>query len=149
MRVILLDDIDRVGHEGDVINVADGFARKRAVQIASLRLHGLWDDARLEGLRKHPITDPSVRAKNFWGYIHLEDCARACRLALEAQWQGHEVLFANARDTVLSIPTSEALTRIYPNVPLRQEPDEFGAVISTAKAERLLNWEPLRSWRDM
>lgn len=129
--------------------VADGFARKRAVQIASLRLHGLWDDARLEELRKHPITDPSVRAKNFWGYVHLGDCARACRLALEAQWQGHEVLFINARDTVLSIPTSEALTRIYPNVPLRQEIGEFRGVISTAKAERLLNWEPLRSWRDM
>jgi UDP-glucose 4-epimerase len=129
--------------------VADGFARKRAVRIASLRLHGLWDDARLEELRKHPITDPSIRAKNFWGYIHLEDCARACRLALGAQWQGHEVLFINARNTVLSIPTSEALTRIYPNVPVRQELDEFGAVISTTKAERLLNWEPLRSWRDM
>ena len=27
MRVIMLDDVDRVGHEGDIITVADGYAR--------------------------------------------------------------------------------------------------------------------------
>jgi large subunit ribosomal protein L9 len=27
MRVILLDDVDRVGHEGDILSVADGHAR--------------------------------------------------------------------------------------------------------------------------
>lgn len=27
MRVILLDDVERVGHEGDVLKVADGYAR--------------------------------------------------------------------------------------------------------------------------
>jgi len=27
MRVILLQDVDRVGHEGDLMNVADGYAR--------------------------------------------------------------------------------------------------------------------------
>jgi len=127
--------------------LADGFARKRPVQIASLRLHGLWSDQRFESLRKHPITDPTVRAKNFWGYVHLADCARACRLALEAAWQGHEVIFINARDTLLSIPTQEALAQVYPDVPLRGQVVGFDAVISTAKGKRLLNWEPLRSWR--
>ena len=128
--------------------LADGFARRRPVQIASLRLHGLWDDERFEDLRKHPITDPTVRAKNFWGYVHLGDCARACRLALEAEWEGHEVVFVNARDTLLSIPTQEALARAYPDVPLRSPVVGFDGIISTAKAKRLLNWEPLRSWRD-
>lgn len=128
--------------------VADGFARRRAVQISSLRLHGLWDDDRVEEIRKHPIADPAIRAKNFWGYVHLEDCARACRLALEAKWQGHQVFFINANDTVLSIPTSEALARVYPNVHTRGEFVGFESVISAAKAKRLLNWEPLRFWRD-
>lgn len=128
--------------------VADGFARKRPVQMASLRLHGFWDDARFQELRANPITDPMVRAMNFWGYLHLEDCARACRLALEAEWEGHQLFFINARDTLLSIPTQEALARAYPQVPLRAEIAGFDAVISTAKAKRLLNWEPLRSWRD-
>lgn len=127
--------------------IADGFARRRPVQMVSLRLHGLWDDRRFEELRKHPITDPTVRAKNFWGYVHLEDCARACRLALEAEWEGHEVVFINARDTLLSIPTEEALARVYPNVPVRSRVVGFEGVIATAKAKRLLNWEPLRSWR--
>lgn len=128
--------------------VADGFARKRPVQIATLRLHGLWDDARFDELRKYPITDPTIRAKNFWGYVHLEDCARACRMALEAEWHGHQVLFINACDTVLSVLTSEALARIYPGVHTGKEFKGFDTVISTAKAKRLLTWEPLHSWRD-
>lgn len=128
--------------------IADGFARRRLVQIASLRLHGLWDDARCRDLREHPICDPQVRAKNYWGYVHLEDCASACRLALEKEWQGHEVMFINASDTVLSIPTAEALARVFPGVPLKKEFRAFEATISTEKAKRLLGWEPLRSWRN-
>jgi nucleoside-diphosphate-sugar epimerase len=128
--------------------IADGFARRRMVQIASLRLHGLWDDARYRDLREHPISDPQVRAKNFWGYVHLDDCASACRLALEKEWQGHEVMFINASDTVLSIPTAEALAQVYPGVPLKKEFRGFEATISIEKAKRLLGWEPLRSWRN-
>jgi nucleoside-diphosphate-sugar epimerase len=127
--------------------MADGFARRRPIQIASLRLHGFWDDERLKSLREHPITDPAVRAKNFWGYIHLADCARACRLALEVNWQGHEIFFINASDTVLSIPTRAALMRIYPTVALKRRFEGYESVISIEKAKRLLGWEPLHGWR--
>ena len=86
--------------------VADGFARRRSVQISSLRFHGLRsDDDLMAEFKANRRTDPNQEARVFWGYVHLKDAARACRMSVEADWEGHEVFFITAGDTVLSIPT--------------------------------------------
>lgn len=129
--------------------MADGFARKRPVQIASFRFHALLDDVRLLEFKKNPITDPTGWAKHFWGYTHLKDAARACRLAIEAQWTGHHAFFINASDTVLSIPTEEAIKKAYPGVPIRKNLAKYQSAIDPSKAKRVFGWEPLFSWRNM
>ncbi len=129
--------------------MADGFARKRPVQIASFRFHALLDDARLQEFKKNPIVDPAGWAKHFWGYTHLKDAARACRLAIEAQWTGHHAFFINASDTVLSIPTEEAIKKAYPGVPIRKNLAKYQSAIDPSKAKRVFGWEPLFSWRNM
>lgn len=127
--------------------IADSFARRRPVQIASLRFHGLWDTQSSQ--RRRPgQTDPSPGAKQLWGYTDLIDAARACRLALEADWQGHEVFFITAADTSLALPTREAIAATLPNVPLRAELPGFSSAFDCSKAERLFGWRPERSWRD-
>lgn len=125
--------------------MADAFARKRKVHIASFRFHGLWDTS--QGPRRPPPTDPEVGVKDLWGYLDLRDAARACRLALEADWEGHEAFFLTAEDTILGIPTAEAIRRCFPAVSLRRELPGFSSVFDTSKAERLFGWRPEYSWR--
>lgn len=127
--------------------VADGFARKRQVQIASFRLHWMVGPEVLEKLRAEPQRDPEPRAKDFWGYVDQRDCARAYRMAIKADWEGHETFFINASDTYLDIPTEEAITRCYPGVPFKRELPDFSAAIDCSKAKRLFGWEPEHSWR--
>ena len=129
--------------------VADAFARRNPeMQIASMRFNGMWDDERLRELHAQPITDLKERAAAFWTYLHIRDAARACRLAIEAGWRGHERFLLNADDTILDTPTAEAIAQVYPGVPLLRPLEGFEAPIEAANAKRLLDWVPLYSWRD-
>lgn len=128
--------------------LANGFARRRQVQIASFRFAVLWEDEHLSYLRQNPITDPLPDAKSFWCYLHLKDCARACRMAVEADWEGHHVFFICAADTTLSIPTIEALGRCYPGVRLKKALTDFASAIDCSRAKRMFGWEAERSWRE-
>ena len=127
--------------------IADGFARRRELQIASFRLHGLVTDEYLKRLQNQPQIDPRQDARGFWGYLHVDDCARACRLAIENGWKGHETFFINASDTQLSVPTEEALDACYPGVRRKTPVDGFQSPISISKAEKFFGWKPLVSWR--
>ena len=128
---------------------ADAFARRDPdMQLASMRFNGMWDDHRMRELHASPITDTSERAAAFWTYLHLRDAARACRMAIEAAWKGHHVFLLNAKDTMLGMPTAEAIAKVYPSVPLRRQLGEFEAPIETVNARRFMGWEPLQSWRD-
>ena len=127
--------------------IADGFARKRSVQMASFRLHWMAAPEALEKLRENPQNDPEPRSKDFWGYIDQRDCARAYRLAIEAEWEGHEAFFINAGDTTLGIPTQQALEQCYPDVPVKKKLSEYEMVIDCSKAKRFFDWEPQYGWR--
>ena len=128
--------------------IADGFARRRRVQIASFRLHALMRDGELAEHCLARGEDPRRYAGDFWSYTSLRDAARAMRLALEAEWQGHEVFFVNAADTCLTIPTTDAIRLHYPTVGVREELPGFRSAISTEKAGRYFDWHPLVSWRE-
>lgn len=105
------------------------------------------------------MTRPSANAGKFlsltrqanlrwisWGWTDLQDAARACRLAIEKDWRGHEVFFINGDETKLSIPTLEAIVRVYPGVPLRKPLDGFASVLDTSKAERIMGWVHETQW---
>ena len=128
--------------------LAAAYARRRDVQIASLRYTWVMDEAIRERARAggDPRAEQERGAKGFWSWIDVRDVASACRLALEASWQGHERFWINAADTILDLPTTEALARWYPGVPLREPLDGHTAVLSIAKARHLLGWRPAHSW---
>jgi UDP-glucose 4-epimerase len=131
--------------------ISDGFAPRLAaqghtIQIASFRLHALLDDegiARAGGERG----DPEQHAADFWSYTSLRECARACRLALESSWAGHEVFFLNAADTTLSMATEQAIAQCYPGVSLRRPLPGFASVLDTRKAQHFFGWEHEITWR--
>lgn len=90
--------------------------------------------------------EPTV---NGWSYIDVYDLAEAIRLACESDLPGHEVVFISSPDAPGITDTKAALRAQYGDrVELREFDRVDGAGTSTAKARRLLGWQPTRSYRD-
>ena len=128
--------------------LAAAYARRREVQIASLRYTWVMDEAIRARTRAagDPRAEQERGAKGFWSWVDVRDVASACRLAVESSWSGHQRFWINAADTILDLPTSEALAKWYPGVPLKEPLDGHAAVLSIANARRMLGWQPAHSW---
>jgi nucleoside-diphosphate-sugar epimerase len=68
-----------------------------------------------------PDQDPHGRKWNLWSYIDARDAAQAIRRALEAPLKGADVFVIANSDTVISRATSELLSEIFPDVPLKKK----------------------------
>lgn len=130
--------------------VGQGFARRSPwMSIASMRFNGMWDDARFRELAADPITDVWERCQGFWTYLHIKDAATACVMSIESEgWTGHHRFFLNADDTMIDVPTMEAIAQVYPHVPVRQPLEGFCAPLSTENVKQVIGWSPRYSWRD-
>jgi UDP-glucose 4-epimerase len=83
----------------------------------------------------------------FWGYTDVYDLAEALRLAAESDLPGHEVFYGAQPDNAGGRPLTDLVKRLH-DVPVREHDRPDASGISTAKAVRMLGWEPRRSWRD-
>ena len=130
--------------------VGDAFARRSPeMSIGSMRFNGMWDDEKFKDLNKNPISDVWERCQGFWTYLHIKDAATACRMAVEnPNWQGHEKFFLNAKDTMITVETMQAIKTVYPNVEVRHKIDGFNSPILIDLAKDKFGWEPKYSWRD-
>ena len=134
--------------------MAETFIRRNPgeMQIASMRFH--WLGTRAEQRERKLTNTPSKtnplrrNAMDFWGWADIGESATACRLALETEWDGHEAFFINGDDTMMEIPTEEAIAIAFPEAELRSPLPGFASAISNAKAKRVLGWNPVWSWRE-
>jgi len=97
---------------------ADTFARRyEDITIASIRFHWVVPNRAMaaEGFNK----PGQETAKHLWAYTLREPAARACLLALEAKYKGHEAFYIVAPDTTNPIPSLELHKTYYPNVPIK------------------------------
>jgi UDP-glucose 4-epimerase len=132
-------------------HMADAFCRRRpGLQIANMRFHGLWDPATAERHMKSgdKTTLTGRVAMGFWSWVGRHDAARACRLAMEKDFGGSEAFFINAKDTMLEVPTEEAIAKVYGKVKFKRPLPDFTSPLDISKAQRLLDWEPVESWRE-
>lgn len=118
---------------------ADSFARRcPEMTLSSLRLHALPDEPpELQDALDGP---EAPIARGLWGYTLLREGARACLLAVQARFEGHEVFFITAPRTCSIHPSLELARRAYPNVPLRGELPGRASFYDCTKAARLLGW---------
>ena len=130
--------------------VGQAFSRRNPwMSIASMRLNGLWNDARFRQLHANPVTDVWERCQGFWTYVHIRDAARACVMSIESTgWTGHHRFFLNADDTIIDVPTMDAIAQVYPDVPVRESLQGFAAPLSTRNVQEIIGWSPEYSWRD-
>jgi nucleoside-diphosphate-sugar epimerase len=137
------------------------YALSKLVSEEMARQFSRWTGLPYVGLRFSNIMEPGdyerfpsfwgdahLRKWNLWGYVDARDVAQSCRLALEASVSGAEVFIVAAADTVMNRQSRDLLAEVFPDVPLRGSLDDHGTLLSSAKARRLLGYEPRFSWRD-
>ena len=97
-------------------DLCEASAHKSDVQIATLRFSGIYTEAHgplLQERRKNPI----IRGTGaLWSYIDVRDAARACRLALEAEFPGHRAFNICAGSTIMDTATRELVVRYLPEI---------------------------------
>lgn len=142
--------------------VADGFARRstdRPRTITSVRFPWVVDDGRAQEAFVEP--DRSLAAmrdtanfrterNSLFSYLHVSDAVALVEAAIEAEFDGHERVWASAPDTNVETPTSDLIADVYPDATIRDDFAEstHAALVDGSKAGRLLDWEPTWSWRE-
>lgn len=103
-----------------------------------------------EDYAEFPAFEADVRLRkwNLWSYIDARDGAQAIMRALEVAPPGFDRFLIAAADTVMSRPNAELIAEVFPGVEVRGELGVNESLFSTAKARRLLGYEPQHSWRD-
>jgi len=95
------------------------------------------------------LRDRSKLTPSLWAYIDVFDLADALVLAVQGDLVGHEVFYIASPDNVGGRDFAAALREHYGEaLELRPLERVDASGISSAKAQRLLGWNPKRSWRD-
>lgn len=116
----------------------DAFARRyEDMSIASLRFHWLLN-TRERAIEFSGYGDTAVR--HLWEYTLLSDAARACLLALTADFKGHEAFYIVAPRTAMEKPSLELVQTSYPNAELRDAFEGNKGFYNCSKAEKILGW---------
>lgn len=92
-----------------------------------------------------PRPDAGVRFV-MWPYVDVRDAARACCLALRSDVRGHESMYIAATHTRFDAPTEALLQELAPAVDIRCPLPDRTSVISIAKAQSLIAYEPEYDW---
>jgi UDP-glucose 4-epimerase len=119
---------------------ADAFARRYEwMTIASLRFHWLVDgyDRAVELTGRFGET----ATRHLWAYTAMPAAARACLLALTADFRGHEAFYIVAPRTAAPEPSPELARRHYPGTQIRGDLSGHTSFFNCDKATRLLEWK--------
>jgi nucleoside-diphosphate-sugar epimerase len=122
--------------------LGDALSQKAGAQVASLRFAGIYTEAHRSMLLERKNNPLARGTGSLWSYIDARDAARACRLALEADFGGHHVFNICASSTIMDMPTRELIARYLPGVTdLRERLDNRASGYSVVKAKTMLGFE--------
>jgi nucleoside-diphosphate-sugar epimerase len=121
--------------------------RWTGIPFVALRFSNIMEPEEYERFRTF-WDDPRLRSWNLWGYVDARDVALSCRLSLEADLRGAEHFIVAAADTVMTRLSRELMAEVFPATPYEPTEGDYDALVSSAKAKRLLGYEPQHSWRD-
>jgi nucleoside-diphosphate-sugar epimerase len=125
----------------------DYFARRAGMQILSYRFPSVWLPDQYPWRPNVRLTDLLQAAKSMWAYVDVRDAARACRLALERDWQGHQILNITSRWAIGVAPVPQLLAQWYPTLKeIRAPLEDCTAVFDWHKAERVLGFRARYRW---
>ncbi len=122
--------------------LCDAASQRTGMQIASLRFSGIYTEEH-RALLAQRKTNPLIRGTGaLWSYLDVRDAARACRLAIEADFGGHQAFNICAPDTIMDEPTRELAQRYFPKgIELRESLSGRSSGYAMAKAKSMLGFE--------
>jgi UDP-glucose 4-epimerase len=118
---------------------ADSIARRNEhMCISSMRFH--WVVESREFAAANQVPDEAAQARSLFAYTAIDAAVRACLLALNAPFRGHEAFFICAPDTISSTESAVLVARHYPNIRLKRPLTGHESFYNCSKAERVLGW---------
>jgi nucleoside-diphosphate-sugar epimerase len=120
---------------------------RRGMTVTALRFHWILTPDEVRSLVDAAPIESGRR--NLWGYVDLEDAARACLLALtprDRSQRFHTLLIA-ADDTGVTRPTSDLLDEFYPDAQRRTPFEGSTGLFDCARAAKVIGWVPRSRWR--
>jgi nucleoside-diphosphate-sugar epimerase len=129
--------------------IADSFAAvNRQMTISSLRFPGVNFDLSYELIRER-WKDPKGRASGFWAYVDARDAAAGCRLALEAEFTGHQVIIVAAPRSSMKEPTKELIEQhLSPVVKMKPGLTGNWSGVDPSKAQKVLGFTAMHLWEN-
>jgi len=120
--------------------LCDAVSQKTGMQIASVRFSGIYAEEH-RALLVERSKNPLIRGTGaLWSYIDVRDAARACRLALEANFAGHQAFNLCAPDTIINRPTAELAAKYLPQVQSVRKAAGRWSGYDAGKAEKMLGF---------
>ena len=127
--------------------LADSFVATSGMTVASLRISGVNFDPTYLSFRER-WRDPARLLGGFWAYVDARDAAEACRLAAEADIDGHRVFNIAAATSHNPTPTEELVRRYFPGTRIRDGVTGCWGGLDVARARDELGFETKHHWRD-
>ncbi len=127
--------------------LADVIVIHSDMSVVSLRVTGVNFDLDYGSLPER-WAEPGAKIGTFWSYIDARDAALACRLAVEADIDGHLICNLSADTSRYREPTAELIARYLPGTKIRDGfPSHFGG-LDNSRIKRALGFEARHHWRD-
>jgi UDP-glucose 4-epimerase len=126
----------------------DAAVRRSDIRCISIRPSWVQWEGNYERNLGPFLRDADEESASFWAYIDVYDLADALRLAAESDLPGHEVFYIASPDNCAGRPLAEMMSRLHPDVELRELDREDASGTSSARAVEMLGYAPTRSWRD-
>ncbi|MCL1991207.1 MAG: NAD(P)-dependent oxidoreductase [Defluviitaleaceae bacterium] len=127
---------------------AEGMHRRFGTQIINFRLGNIITPEMYNQIFPTFINDTYIRMRNLWNYIDARDIATACRLAIEVEGLGAQVMNIGADDTCQAIKSIELVRAEFPLLTdIRSDLDGYQPIYCNKKAKEMLGWQPVHFWR--
>src|SRR5258706_4481967 len=129
--------------------IADAYTRRTGGCAISLRISTVVDDTTVHTFLKLLQQNPGGWAPLLWSYVHIDDVAQACLLALNGPLEGHQGFHVTSNDTFAEQPTNELLDRWFPNVPRRHTAGEvYWSLVDGHRSAEVLGYLPRYRWAE-
>lgn len=117
---------------------ADAFVRRYPeMVIASLRFHFVCDDRSIAKSHYDPYPE---KAKHLWAYTRRDASADACLRSVEVPFDGHQVFYIVAPDSISETPSRDLAAQYFPEVLLKDGWGAYQSFFDSSKASQMLGW---------
>jgi nucleoside-diphosphate-sugar epimerase len=131
--------------------IAEGIVRRDpTMSLVSLRLPLLVNPGQIrEKFCEQTPERLAAGASNLWSYLDVRDAAIVVRQAMEYEQPGHTILYVNAPDTYVDVPTIDLIKDHFPGV--KFDPALVAGChspIDCSRAGEVLGFVPHFGWRE-